>query len=185
MPQLIPGLVRASSTRTQEMIDHQDVSARNFLPAVRTLESLRRRDQLYLSDAVKHFKHEIVGKQRIHKNPNRAEIAACRPWVLEELKILQPPMIVYMGVSAATSILGRHIILRDWRSRFFASALAPHTFITTHPAAILRTADPSARETEYKRFVEDLRAIATKLSRLQELPNHKPRTPLSGVALPN
>jgi DNA polymerase len=123
---------------------------------------------------VKHFKHEIIGKKRIHRNPSRAEIAACRPWVLEELKIVQPQMIVCMGVSAATSILGRQVTLRDWRGRFFASALAPHTFVTAHPAGILRTVDPAEQEQAYLTFVSELRMIAERLHHLREVSERSP-----------
>jgi DNA polymerase len=127
------------------------------------------RDQVYMTGAVRHFKHEVVGKQRIHKNPNRAEIAACRPWILEELKLLQPKMIVCLGVSAAVSILGRQITLRDWRGRFFASAMAEETFVTAHPAAILRAGDDAAQAAAYEHWLHDLRQVAARATQLNLL----------------
>lgn len=125
------------------------------------------RESIYMTGAVRHFKHEVVGKKRIHKNPNRAEISACRPWILAELKIVHPAMIVCLGVSAALSILGRQITLRDWRGRFFASQLAPHTFVTYHPAAILRTQGETAQVEAFSNFVEDLRLVSAKLAELE------------------
>jgi len=227
--QMIPGLIKESAYRTGEMIEKRSVSARDFLPEVRTLETLREavrhcrgceiycnatqpvfgegpanatcafigeqpgdnedragrpfvgpagqlfdkaigevgieRERVYLTGAVKHFKHAVVGNRRLHRNPNSSEISACRPWVLEELKIVQPKMIVCMGVSAAVSILGRQITLHDWRGRFFASALAPNTFVTSHPAAILRT-EPDKQEAAYRQFVDELAMVAERLRKL-------------------
>ena len=72
-------------------------------------------------------------------------------------------VIVCLGVTAAVSILGRQITLKDWRGRFFASALAEETYVTSHPAAILRAGGPDDQARAYELFVKELREIAAKL----------------------
>jgi DNA polymerase len=160
--------------------DNEDLTGKPFVgPAGQLLDRAFAevgiaRESVYMTGAVRHFKHELVGKQRIHKNPNRAEIAACRPWILEELRILQPRMIVCLGVSAAVSILGRQVTLRDWRGRFFTCSIAEETFVTAHPAAILRAGDDAAQAAAYKLWLDDLRQVAERAAHLELLEISRP-----------
>jgi DNA polymerase len=121
------------------------------------------RDSVYITNAVKHFKHEVVGKKRIHKNPNRAEISACRPWLVEELRIVKPEVLVCLGVSAAKSVFDKKVTLRDVRGKFWETTLSPRTFVTTHPSSILRSPDDESRRANYKLFVDELKLVARAL----------------------
>jgi DNA polymerase len=121
------------------------------------------RSAVYITNAVKHFKHEIVGKKRIHKSPNRAEITACRPWLVEELRVIKPQVLVCMGVSAANSIFDKKVTLRDVRGRFWETALSPRTFVTTHPSSILRSIDDESRHANYALFLKELQVLAKEL----------------------
>lgn len=121
------------------------------------------RTDVYITNAVKHFKHEIVGKKRIHKSPNRAEISACRPWLLEELRVIKPKVLVCLGVSAANSIFDKKVTLRDVRGKFWETALSPKTFVTTHPSSVLRSFDDESRHANYALFVSDLKLLAKEL----------------------
>jgi DNA polymerase len=121
------------------------------------------RDAVYITNAVKHFKFEVVGKKRIHKNPNRAEISACRPWLVEELRIVKPAVLVCLGVSAANSVFDKKVTLRDVRGQFWETALSPRTFVTTHPSSILRSPDDESRRANYKQFVDELKLVAREM----------------------
>jgi DNA polymerase len=120
-------------------------------------------ERVYITNAVKHFKHEFRGNRRLHRSPNRAEAAACRPWLEQELRIIKPKVVVCLGVSAAQSLLNRKIVLRDERGRFFQSEFCGKTLITTHPSSILRSIDRESRHANYAQFVKDLKLVADEL----------------------
>jgi len=117
------------------------------------------RKKVYVTNAVKHFKWEPRGKRRIHKKPNAAEIAACRPWLDAEIAALRPKMIVCLGATAAQALLGRDFRVTQHRGEFVESNLAPHVMATVHPSSILRAPDEATQEEEMKRFIADLKKI--------------------------
>ena len=115
--------------------------------------------KVYLTNAVKHFKWEPRGKRRIHKTPNAAEIAACRPRLDAEIATLKPGIIVCLGATAAQALLGREFRATQHRGTTLESPLAPRVMATVHPSANLRTTDEATRREEMKRFIQDLRKI--------------------------
>jgi uracil-DNA glycosylase family protein len=117
------------------------------------------RDEVYITNAVKHFKWEPQGKRRKHKKPSAAEIAACRPWLDAEVRAIQPLVIVCLGVTAAQSAFGKIVRLHEVTGRFWETPLGPNVYVTIHPSAILRHQDASSRDDEYRRFVGDFRRI--------------------------
>ena len=145
--------------------DQEDLTGHPFVgPAGKILDKalveagIARRD-VYVTNAVKHFKWEPLGKRRKHKKPSASEIAACRPWLQAEVQVVKPHVVVCLGVTAAQSVFGKAVRLNDMRSRPWSTLLAATTFVTVHPSAILRHPDKEEREREYRRFVEDLRRI--------------------------
>src|SRR5688572_22192673 len=118
------------------------------------------RDDVYVTNMVKHFKWEPKGKRRIHKKPNAREIAACRPWLEAELEVVKPEVLVCLGASAAQALLGREFRVSQQRGEFVESPLATHVMATVHPSSILRAPDDETRRAERKRFVEDLKKVA-------------------------
>src|ERR1700692_2840268 len=118
------------------------------------------RTKVYVTNAVKHFKWEPRGKRRIHKKPNTAEIAACRPWLEAEIAAVQPQNIVCLGATAAQSLLGRAFRVTQQRGRLLKSKLAPFIMATVHPSSILRAPDEETRHAEMQRFIEDLKNAA-------------------------
>lgn len=117
------------------------------------------RQDVYVTNAVKHFKWEPQGKRRKHKKPSAAEIAACRPWLEAEVKVLTPRVIVCLGVTAAQSVFGKIVRLNELRGKPWNTVMAPNVFVTVHPSAILRHPEAVQRDEEYRRFVDDLRRI--------------------------
>ncbi|HEY0549085.1 MAG TPA: UdgX family uracil-DNA binding protein [Verrucomicrobiae bacterium] len=118
------------------------------------------RDEVYVTNAVKHFKWEPKGKRRIHKKPNAREIAACRPWLDAELDLLKPQVVVCLGATAAKALLGKDFKVSQRRGEFVKSPLAPHAVATVHPSSILRAPDEGSRREAYASFVADLKKIA-------------------------
>src|SRR5256885_7227197 len=88
------------------------------------------RDEVYVTNAVKHFKWEPKGKRRIHKKPNSREILACRPWLDAELDVLQPKVVVCLGATAAQALLGKDFRVSQQRGEFIESPLAEHVVAT-------------------------------------------------------
>jgi DNA polymerase len=116
-------------------------------------------DSLYMTNAVKHFKHEDRGPRRLHKKPSTEEIQACHPWLLLELDLVDPQVIVALGASAARALLGRSVSIGRSRGQVFdldGRALN----VTYHPSAVLRADEPE--RTELRRaLANDLRAAAS------------------------
>ena len=117
------------------------------------------RREVYVSNAVKHFKFEERGKRRIHKKPAVSEIKACRPWLEAEVTLIKPEVIVCLGATATQAILGPAYRLTKERGNFIAHAWAPHVTATIHPSAVLRAPDSAQRHREYRSFVEDLKKV--------------------------
>jgi DNA polymerase len=116
------------------------------------------RDQIYVTNTVKHFKHTSTRetKRRIHAKPNQTEITACLPWLEAELKAVRPELIVVLGSTAAQTLLGKAFRVTKERGK-----LVPWRGIvalaTVHPSSILRSPD---RDESYAAFVNDLKAIS-------------------------
>jgi DNA polymerase len=122
------------------------------------------RAAVYVTNVVKHFKFEPRGKRRIHKRPNTGEIAACRPWLDTEIRLVKPELIVCLGATAAQALLGRAFKVTAHRGEAIASPLAPYVFATVHPSSLLRAPDDETRRRETKRFIDDLRTAAKRLT---------------------
>jgi DNA polymerase len=144
--------------------DYEDVAGKPFVgPAGKIMDQALDdagidRKQVYVTNAVKHFKWEPRGKRRIHQKPNSREIAACRPWLEAELRIVKPKLVVAMGATAAQTIFGPSFRVTRERGKLLSSKLAPRVLATVHPSSLLRQPDEESREREYKHFVSDLRA---------------------------
>jgi uracil-DNA glycosylase len=119
--------------------------------------------QVFLTNAVKHFKWEPRGKRRIHERPNREEVLACRIWLDEEIAAVKPTMIVALGATAAAALLGSTAKVTRDRGKFFSSTLAPLVSLTVHPSSILRAPDSAARAEAQRLFISDLKNFARKL----------------------
>jgi DNA polymerase len=117
------------------------------------------RSEVYITNAVKHFKFEEPGKRRIHKKPSETEIAACSPWLAAELAIVQPDLIVCLGATAARAVIGKKHRLLEERGRFFEHPAARSVTATVHPSAILRAPDSAQRHAAYEAFLNDWKAI--------------------------
>jgi uracil-DNA glycosylase family protein len=121
------------------------------------------RSQAYVTNVVKHFKFEERGRRRIHQTPKRFEIDACRPWLDEELRVVDPEALVLLGATAAKALLGSSFRLTQHRGELLDSDLARIVTATIHPSAILRAADEEARVAQRESFAEDLRVVARAL----------------------
>lgn len=146
--------------------DREDVEGRPFVgPAGRELdrglgEAGIRREDVFVTNAVKHFKFQRRGKRRIHKRPNAEEIRACRPWLEAEVAVVRPQIIVALGATAAQGLLGRGFRVTRQRGEIHESGLGPLVTATVHPSSILRQEDERSRRAERAAFVEDLRKAA-------------------------
>jgi DNA polymerase len=121
------------------------------------------RSRIYLTNAVKHFKWEPRGKRRLHKRPDAAEVAACRPWLDREIELVGPRVVVCLGATAAQALLGRTFRVTRQRGELFPQPAGHVVTATVHPSSILRAPDAAAREAEMAAFVEDLRAVGRRL----------------------
>jgi uracil-DNA glycosylase len=142
--------------------DYEDVAGRPFVgPAGKMLDRALEeagidRDQVYMTNAVKHFKWEPRGKRRIHQKPSARDIAACRPWLEAELRLVEPKLVVCLGSTAAQTIFGPAFRVTRQRGQVLESPFAKKVVATVHPSSLLRQPDEESREREFKNFVTDL-----------------------------
>jgi uracil-DNA glycosylase len=148
--------------------DREDRDGRPFVgPAGRLFDSaLERagidRADVYVTNAVKHFHHEVRGKRRIHRKPELEHIRACEPWLEAELAVIHPALAIAMGATAARALLGRPIKVTEARGTILDPTTGPPVLITVHPSSILRARDD--REPQLDAFVRDLAAAAAAIA---------------------
>lgn len=146
--------------------DQEDLDGHPFVgPAGQLLDRALKdagidREQVYVTNAVKHFKWTPRGKRRIHEKPRASEIAACHPWLIGELELVQPEAVVCLGATAAQSLLGTDFRVTRDRGKWIEAPPYPMILATVHPSSILRARSESEREEQYQAFVIDLRVAA-------------------------
>jgi DNA polymerase len=146
--------------------DKEDLAGKPFVgPAGRILDQALHdagiaRQETFVTNAVKHFKHEMRGKRRLHKRPNNYEIERCKIWLDFERNLIEPSTIVGLGVSAARSLTGRTVTIGKVRGKPLDLADGTRLVVTVHPSALLRIEDDDERDAAYRSFVDDLKAAA-------------------------
>jgi DNA polymerase len=118
---------------------------------------------IYVTNAVKHFRFEERGKRRIHKRPGATHIAACRPWLERELETIKPRVVVCLGSVATESLLGRAIRVTKHAGRAIPTAFGMPAIVTIHPSSVLRAPDSEARANAMRALVSHL-TVARELS---------------------
>lgn len=161
------GAARASVMLVGEQPgDREDREGHPFVgPAGRVLDSgLEQagfaREDVYVTNAVKHFRYKQRGKRRIHQRPDRWQVTACLPWLRAELQMVKPDAVVLLGATAAQALAGSKVRVGRDRGRPVDSDLAKLVTVTTHPSSILRAPDDAQRHDAMEAFVEDLRQVA-------------------------
>jgi uracil-DNA glycosylase family protein len=148
--------------------DKEDLAGKPFVgPAGRVLDQALadagiRRGQTFVTNAVKHFKHEMRGKRRLHKRPNNYEIERCKIWLDAERRLIQPAAVIALGATAARSLTGKTVTITKLRGRPLALADGTRLFVTVHPSALLRIEDEADKRKAYRQFVADLKLATSK-----------------------
>jgi DNA polymerase len=153
--------------------DREDLEGRPFVgPAGKLLDrSLEEagiaRDDVYLTNVVKHFRWERTrGKRRIHRKPSMAHVAACRPWLDAEMAVVKPDVLVCLGATAAQAIVGRSFKVSERRGELVdVDGVDAAVVATVHPSSVLRTPDDASRRAQHEAFVRDLIVVRRALSR--------------------
>jgi uracil-DNA glycosylase len=149
--------------------DMEDRQGHPFVgPAGRLLdkalaEARIQRDEVYITNAVKHFKWIQRGKRRLHQKPLIRQVVACKPWLEAEIQAIHPKVVVCLGATAAQSMAGRIVRITHERGKFFDTDSGAAAFITIHPSSIYRLREKDEQEKEYRRFVAEMRSVQRKL----------------------
>jgi DNA polymerase len=167
------GSLRASILLVGEQPgDREDIEGHPFVgPAGRVLDDALEqagieRDDVFISNVVKHFKWEPRGKRRIHQRPNVRQVRACLPWLEAEMALVSPRVLVVLGATAAKALLGDSFKVTEMHGRRVESPLAPDVLATIHPSAVLRQVEAEGRHEAFSTLVEDLR-VARRLAHPQ------------------
>jgi len=144
--------------------DREDIEGHPFVgPAGALLDralhdaGIERKD-VFVTNAVKHFRFRARGKRRIHQRPDREHVEACRPWLDAELEVVKPDVLVCLGAVAAQALLGNRVRVTKDRGMPIESELADFVTVTVHPSSILRAGEQ--RHEAYEAFVRDLEQVA-------------------------
>lgn len=146
--------------------DKEDLAGRPFIgPAGQLLDECLKqagleRQQVYVTNAVKHFKWVQAGARRLHQKPKSREIKACQPWLMQEIEEVNPEVLVCLGATAAQSLLGSSFKLTPNRGKFFDVIPGRRVIATFHPSALLRMPDPESRLQAREAFISDLKLVA-------------------------
>lgn len=145
--------------------DQEDLAGKPFVgPAGKVFDAILDdagvdRQQVYVTNAVKHFKFEPRGKRRIHSKPNAGEVQACRWWIAREVALIKPELAVALGATAALSLLGKAIPVTKMRGQVIEREDGLRVFVTIHPSFILRIQEPAEKEAERERFLQDMKQV--------------------------
>jgi DNA polymerase len=143
--------------------DQEDLAGRPFVgPAGQVLDKALEaagvpRAETFVTNAVKHFKHEMRGKRRLHKTPDAGEVSACRWWLDHERRIVRPRVVVALGATAALSVFGKPTPIGKFRQQAIQLPDQAQGVVTYHPSYLLRVPDVAAKARAYALFVEDLK----------------------------
>ena len=143
--------------------DQEDLTGRPFVgPAGKVLEAALEaagisRSEVYVTNAVKHFKNEPRGKRRLHKKPDTSEIDACRWWLDNELAIVDPAVAVALGVTAARALMRKALSINANRGRLIGLPDGGKALITVHPSYLLRLQEERDKRRQFNLLVRDFR----------------------------
>jgi DNA polymerase len=118
--------------------------------------------EVYVTNAVKHFRFTERGKRRIHATPQMSHIKACRPWLVAEIQVVDPKLIVCLGSTAAKALLGPAFKVTQQRGQVLEQETPVglrRVLATVHPSSVLR-GDPAERDQAFAGLVADLRVAA-------------------------
>ena len=152
--------------------DQEDLAGRPFVgPAGAIFDAALEkagidRSTVYVTNAVKHFKFALRGKRRIHNKPDAAEITACRWWIEHERALIQAPLTVALGATAARSLIGKVVTISKVRGEPLTLADGSECWVTVHPSSILRAPDDAARKEGKRLFLRDLKLIKERAAEL-------------------
>lgn len=152
--------------------DKEDLAGKPFIgPSGKLLDEALAiagipRKEVYVTNAVKHFKFTQRGKRRIHDKPNRYEIVACKPWLGAELEVIDPEIVVLLGATAAQAMLGSSFRVTKSRGQALETDLAKWTFATVHPASVLRAPDDEMRRVAKEEFIADFETVGAYFKQL-------------------
>lgn len=156
--------------------DQEDLAGRPFVgPAGKMLDRALidagvDRSRVYVTNVVKHFKNEPRGKRRLHKKPNRYEVKVCKAWLDQEIALVRPQLVLAMGVTAASALVGKAVTLSRLRGQVvaFANAGGQQGMVTIHPSSILRAPDEAGRRAAYAGLVKDLKLALKSIATLPQ-----------------
>ncbi|MDQ0322285.1 DNA polymerase [Pararhizobium capsulatum DSM 1112] len=146
--------------------DQEDLAGRPFIgPAGKVFDEAGRqvgldRTQVYVTNAVKHFKYELRGKRRIHQKPNMDEVQHCKWWLERELDLVKPKLVVAMGATALAAVMDGRQRLAELRGQMLALDDDRMLLVTAHPSYLLRIPDEMRRREETDRFHGDIAQVA-------------------------
>jgi uracil-DNA glycosylase len=150
--------------------DKEDLAGKPFVgPAGRMLDQALQdagiaREKTFVTNAVKHFKHEMRGKRRLHKRPNNYEIERCKIWLDDERKLIKPAAVIALGVTAARSLTGKTLTIAKVRGEALTLADGTKLFVTIHPSSLLRIDNEADKRAAYRAFVADLKSAAAEVA---------------------
>jgi DNA polymerase len=152
--------------------DQEDLAGRPFVgPAGAVFDAALEkagieRAQVYVTNAVKHFKFVLRGKRRIHNKPDAGQIEACRWWLDHERGLIKPPLTVALGATAGRALFGKVVTIARLRGEPQELGDGSECWVTVHPSSLLRIPEQDRRREARALFVRDLKRIRARSEEL-------------------
>jgi DNA polymerase len=160
--------------------DQEDQQGKPFVgPAGKLLERALTelgiaRSDIYVTNAVKHFKWRPVGKRRLHQKPTLREVRACHPWLEAELQVIKPQIVICLGATAAQAVLGQEVRVNELRGEVIRAKDRSPVMVTVHPSSLLRIPDEEQRRQAYRTFIDGLSKALSETEEPPRRPRKKP-----------
>jgi DNA polymerase len=122
------------------------------------------RADVYITNAVKHFKWIQRGKRRLHQKPSIRQVIACQPWLQAELQVIRPKLVVCLGATAARAMLETDVQITKERGKLLHAPTGERVCVTIHPSSIYRQRERKNQEAAYREFVTDIKTAQSYLS---------------------
>jgi DNA polymerase len=117
------------------------------------------REDVYIANILK-CRPDMPAGSFGNRPPTPKEMQTCRPYLVEQIDIIQPSVLVALGAVAVEGLLGTRAAMRELRGRWHTYNSIP-LMITYHPAYLLRNQAPS----EKRKVWEDMLQVLERLER--------------------
>jgi len=120
------------------------------------------REEVYIANILK-CRPDMPAGSFGNRAPTPSEMQTCRPYLLEQIEVIQPKVLVALGAVAVEGLLGARGTMRELRGRWNSFHGIP-LMITYHPAYLLRNQSPAEKRKVWEDMLQVLERLDQSIS---------------------